>query len=356
MNKIIYFIILIVLNLVLVSYVTTDKPNIEDAVFTSKQQDSISISDGPYIFIKNDTIIETNIVRDTISSKILNPNNVVTHFEGEPSTFTNVSKIAAISDIHGQFDLTTTILKNNGIIDSDLNWAFGNGHLVFVGDIFDRGPKVTELLWLVYKLEKQAIEKGGMVHFILGNHEYMTMQDDLRYINKKYRRTEQLLKIPYSQLYDENMLMGRWLRSKSTIIKINDNLFVHGGISKEFFDNDFQLDETNIMMRQSLYEKDWTKSTDSIYNKYYNNFGPIWYRGYFDVDFKKKDLNKLLKKLKVNHIIVGHTPHRNIMSLFDNKILAIDTGIQLGRDGELLLIENGSYFIGTSDGQKIEIK
>ena len=101
-------------------------------------------------------------------------------------------------------------------IDKNLDWAFGKGHLVILGDVFDRGAEVTELLWLIRKLEQQALEAGGMVHFVLGNHEFMTMQNDLRYINKKYRRTEQLLNTSYPDLYGINTVMGRWLRSKPT--------------------------------------------------------------------------------------------------------------------------------------------
>ncbi len=329
--------------------------SINKSILSYKVQDTIDISDGPYILIYNDSIIEKNIIHGVLESKILDSKKVTTHFIPDQSIFKKVSKIAALSDIHGQLDLVTVILKNNGIIDDNLNWIYGNGHLVIVGDVFDRGTKVTELLWFIYKLEQQAIEKGGMVHFVLGNHEYMVMHNDLRYLNKKYRRVEQVLKTPYSQLYGEHTLLGRWLRSKSTIIKINDNLFVHGGISKDFIDTGFDLDETNKIMRKSLYEEDWINNTDSIYNKYHNDFGPIWYRGYFNIDFNKTDLNKILRTLKVKHIIVGHTPHKKIVSLFENKILAVDSNIQIGVYGEILLIENGSYFRGTMVGEKIKI-
>ena len=43
--------------------------------------------------------------------------------------------------------------------------------------------KVNEILWFVYDLEGQAKEKGGRVHYLLGNHEYMVLYNDLRYIH-----------------------------------------------------------------------------------------------------------------------------------------------------------------------------
>jgi len=48
--------------------------------------------------------------------------------------------------------------------------------LVLVGDCVDRGQEVTQVLWLIYKLEIAAKNKGGSVHFVLGNHEIMNFQ------------------------------------------------------------------------------------------------------------------------------------------------------------------------------------
>ena len=48
------------------------------------------------------------------------------------------------------------LLTNNKIIDEQGDWAFGTGHFVITGDIFDRGDKVTEILWFIYELEQQA--------------------------------------------------------------------------------------------------------------------------------------------------------------------------------------------------------
>jgi predicted MPP superfamily phosphohydrolase len=318
--------------------------------------DTLKINDGPYIIISKDSLIEMNVVNGKLESNTWGLNTKKTQFEVEFSVYNNVRSIAALSDLHGQYHLAIKILQNNGIIDQNLNWTFGKGHLVIVGDIFDRGDKVTELLWFVYDLEKQALDSGGKVHYLLGNHEYMIMQKDLRYINKKYRLTEQLLKTPYNELYGKQTLIGRWLRSKSTILKINDNIFVHGGISQEFLDDAFNLDETNQMMRRSLYEDEKEVKWDSLYKKYNYSHSPIWYRGYFTDSLKKGQVNKILKKLDVRHIIVGHTSQTKIESLFKDKIFAVDSSIKLGEYGEILLIENGKFYRGTIEGEKIELK
>ncbi len=355
--KRLYSLCLFFISLIVVSQSSArfETDSIKATVASYQSLDSLNHTDGPYLFINKDTIIEKNIVNGIFETKILGLNTINAVFKVEPSIYHNVSKIATISDVHGQYDLTLKILINNNLIDEKLNWAFGKGHLVIVGDIFDRGSKVTELLWFVYNLEKKAETQGGKVHFLLGNHEYMVMQNDLRYINKKYWLTSKLLKTPYNELYGKETVLGRWLRSKATILKIDDNLFVHGGISKEFITSGFNLEETNQRMRQSLNEDEKEPTWHPLYDTYYNNYGPIWYRGYFSAELRKRDVNNLLRKLDVKHIIVGHTSQNQIESLFHNKVLAVDSSIKNGLYGEILFIENGNYYRGTMEGEKIKL-
>ena len=144
-----------------------------------------SISDGPFIFIEKGKLIEKRILNNQVTTRTLDQGSYDTLYYPGPSTFNEIRKVAAFSDIHGQYELLVRLLINNNIVDKNLNWIFGEGHLVIVGDIFDRGDKVNEILWLVYDLEDQAKEKGGRVHYLLGNHEYMVLYNDLRYIHDK---------------------------------------------------------------------------------------------------------------------------------------------------------------------------
>lgn len=348
---------LFLLGVILVAYTTVDRnPILNNLESKTVLIDTLSFNDGPYIFIDGERLIEKNITNGVLASKSLAFETLPTQFNAEPSAYTKVSKIAALSDIHGQYGVTTTLLKNNNIIDASENWAYGDGHFVIVGDVFDRGPQVTELLWLIFKLEKQAKQAGGKVHYLLGNHEYMVMLNDLRYINKKYKQTERILRTHYNDLYGKETVLGRWLRSKATIITINDHLFVHGGISPEFIESGFNLEATNQKMRRALMEDGRDQKWDSIYGKYYNTDAPVWYRGYFSNEFKNYDIKKLLRTLKVKHIVVGHTSQKQIESLFKNRIFAVDTSIKNGVSGELLFIETDTFYRGTMDGQKIKIE
>ena len=61
-----------------------------------------NLSDGPYIFINNDNEIFN--LNGEVSSKVLGINTYDTIYYPEKSTFNKIKKIAAFSDIHGQYD------------------------------------------------------------------------------------------------------------------------------------------------------------------------------------------------------------------------------------------------------------
>ncbi|MDH4157758.1 MAG: metallophosphoesterase, partial [candidate division Zixibacteria bacterium] len=106
--------------------------------------------------------------------------------EVAPSVFDNIPRILAVSDIHGEYEYFVDILQKGGVIDSGLDWIWSSGHLVILGDVFGRGDRVTESLWLIYRLERQARRHGGRLHFVLGNHELMVLRGDNRYVHEKY--------------------------------------------------------------------------------------------------------------------------------------------------------------------------
>jgi len=315
-----------------------------------------SANDGPYIFIEDGQLIEKNIVEGEVVRKVLSEDAYPTKFKQGKSKYKKVKKIAALSDLHGQYDLAIEILTNNKIIDKNHNWNYGEGHLIIVGDIFDRGPQVNEILWLLYNLEQQAEAAGGQVHVLLGNHEYMIFQQDVRYIHKKYAIISHLLETSYSDMYGKETVIGRWLRSKPTVVKINDNTFVHGGFSKAFLENGYNRSLINKEMSNSIdMEEDELEKTN-IYSRYFGDKGPIWYRGYFEDNLPDEEVSEILSTVSANHIVVGHCSNETVVELYDGKIYGVDSSIKLGKYGELLFIENNKYYRGTKDGKRLEFK
>jgi hypothetical protein len=139
-----------------------------------------------------------------------------------------------VADTHGEFEIFADMLIRHHVVDGKLHWSFGRGYLVILGDVFDRGAHQTEILWLIYALEAEARKAGGGVAFVLGNHETMVMRGDLRYLNPRYQQTAAVLGVAsYTQLFGPGSVLGQWLRSKAAVVKVNDLLCLHGGISRE---------------------------------------------------------------------------------------------------------------------------
>ena len=102
-----------------------------------------------------------------------------------PHVFTDIARVVAIGDVHGSFDQVRMLLEGLSLIDESLAWSGGETHLVFVGDLLDRGPADRELLDLVRRLQEEAAAAGGRLHVLLGNHDTMNLVYDFRYVSRE---------------------------------------------------------------------------------------------------------------------------------------------------------------------------
>ncbi|KAA3634398.1 MAG: metallophosphoesterase [Calditrichaeota bacterium] len=323
-------------------------------------------NDGPYVFINDDTTFLVQYVdSDSLIQFEVSGDNSVS-FQGSvydsgnnyivyrnhivPKTnYTDISKLFVFSDIHGEYEFLCELLINNHVIDSSLHWSFGDGHLVVDGDVFDRGDKVNEILWMLYRLEKEAEEAGGMVHYLLGNHEIMPIQNDIRYINENYATiTCSLLNKSYPELYSNQSVIGNWIRSKNVCEIINGILFVHGGMNPDFIDSGLTIDIINETMRENIDKNREEQKEDSVYY-FYSGYGPVWYRG-FHYEMEKypqateADIDKLLNFYNVEHIIVGHTVVDSVSSLYDGKIFAVNQDYTEHDEIEGMFWEDGVFY------------
>lgn len=334
--------------------------------------------DGPYILYKKDKafvkyILDSNgvswIQADTIS--LNEKKNYTLHvstdipgqtfsvtlkdqLQNENSEFESAGKIFALSDIEGDFSSFRKLLQAGGVIDTNYNWTFGNGHLVLVGDFVDRGSQVTEVLWLIYSLEEKAKAAGGYVHFILGNHEIMNLSNDLRYVNPKYMHDSKLMHVNYEKLYEKNSEIGRWLRTKNIIEKIGKLLFAHGGISEEVNDLNLSISRINELARK-YYDMEINESVGPVLGTIMSSkVGPFWYRGYYKENFKvtPEEMNDIIAKFSVDHIITGHTIASDTISTwYGGRVIDID--VHDNREiPEALLIEGEKFYRINPSGKK----
>lgn len=334
--------------------------------------------------------------------------------------WSGVARIVAIGDVHGAYEEFVEILKDTRLIDNKLQWIGGNTHLVQTGDFLDRGASDKKVMELLMALEEQAGKAGGKVHALTGNHEAMNIIGDLRYVTKEiyaayagpkseetreraYKdylaylhdrangnnrptptpteefKRQWLTKHPLGYFeqrsaFDANGKYGRWISNHNAVIKINDIIFVHGGISeavsaksvreinerihqelnsfwqlrsklikagviKEFFNLDEILEQVKIEVDDLKRRKEpedpqamrELESILSIGGWYISHpAGPLWYRAYGTEPEGglNSALDKILSNLKAQHIVVGHTTFpKGIASRWSGKVFLIDTGM-----------------------------
>jgi len=280
-------------------------------------------------------------------------------------------RVAAVSDVHGSARHLQTLLRAAGIVDDDLDWNWGEGHLVVTGDMVDKGPGVIETLWLLRKLEHQSEAAGGGVHVLLGNHEVMLLtasnpDSDRIYRGRKSSTLARELGIAYGDLFGPDSDLGNWLRTRNTVVRINDVLFVHGGLSRQLLELNLSLDAINDRGRK-LVQSGSSAPPDTeaatLPDLMAGYWGPYEYKGYFDTEeyrevFDESVIDEALERYQCGRIVVGHHSVRSIHTVRDGRVLAI--GVRLPstdipdepQAGELLLIEGGAFYRILPDGTR----
>ena len=206
-------------------------------------------------------------------------------------TWENVSRIVAVGDVHGDYENFVQVLRDAGIINRRRNWVADDTHLVQLGDLPDRGPDTDKAIELLMKLERQAQRRGGKVHVLIGNHEAMNMLGDLRYVhpgefeafinrdserlrdrwfelvvqqqrssNPEFLANEEFIELFNQQVplgYVEHRIAwspegeyGSWVLEHNAVIKINDTLFLHGGLGPQVLG--MGIDEINQRVLDEL--------------------------------------------------------------------------------------------------------
>jgi len=235
-------------------------------------------------------------------------------------------RVFAFSDIEGELAAMLNLLRAGKVVDDELRWTFGDGHVVYNGDLFDRGLHVTECLWVLYELEARASEAGGALHFVLGNHEVMNLTGDLRYVRRKYHENAALLSEKLETLYSADTVLGQWLRTRNAAVQLGRELFVHGGVSPKVGEAGLRIEQLNDALRTALAAERWSKPKEGVLALAAGSpDGLIWYRGYLKAPIiAESELDALLAKLGVERIVVGHTVVEDIGFVLGGRVLAID--------------------------------
>lgn len=157
-----------------------------------------------------------------------------------------------------------------------------------------------------------------------GSHEIKHLQGNFQSANEKYFNAAAILGRQQAELFGEDAFLGRWLTSKNTAELVNGILFVHGGLHPDLAQRAWSLDDLNRIVR-AQYRLTWypkpAAGEDFLINP---KTGPSWYRGYFKDDLSQAQVENTLAKFDATAVVVGHTLHGRVKSLYDGKVLAID--------------------------------
>jgi Calcineurin-like phosphoesterase. len=337
-------------------------------------------TDGPLVFYRGpEIVVKYVVVRDTAARvKILKFSSksevsltcqvpesgdsftfmLRDDYRDEETFYPAPAKLLALSDIEGNFSALKTMLLGAKVMDKQFRWTFGAGHLVLVGDFFDRGLNVTECLWLIYKLEGEAAAAGGKVHFILGNHELLNLQGNTTYVRKKYLANAALLGEEYKFWYDRHSELGRWLRTKNAVERIGDIVYCHGGISPALAATKLSLPDINRISRQNLGKPNEAIS-DSLAKAVFDpRTGIFWYRGAAKSLASPDDITAVLRYAGAKRMVIGHTMHPDVTALYGGKVICIDLYHEENlRQGfmKTLWVEDGLCYVLDSRGVKTTV-
>jgi hypothetical protein len=309
-------------------------------------------------------------------------------------TFEGVQRIVAMGDIHGDYGRFVELLRNAQLVDRNNAWAGGATHLVLTGDFLDRGPAPRQVMDLLIDLEPQAEKAGGRVHALIGNHEAMNIYGDLRFVSREdlesYRTPnsgllrERVLKAVLEDLRakgappkDEEKFRkdfenghplgladrqlafalggkyGKWLRGQNAVLKINDLIFVHGGIGPKYAAR--TREDINQTIRAEL--DDLTKGRGGMAE---DPDGPLWYRDLAcspenDRNLER-EIDRALRTQLARHMVIGHTVVPAILPRFGSRVITIDVGLSAlyGGPPAFLLVEDSKYY-AVYGGRRVDL-
>jgi hypothetical protein len=350
-------------------------PAVLHAQSPSKTAALDSLNDGPHVYWQNDTDAlvfylcrgELALQRYRTTSTLKFPgmceDSLTTHAftakapKVEPYEFDGVERILVVSDIHGDYEELVALFRKVGVVDDSLAWDWGKGHLVVNGDVFDRGDQVTETLWLIYQLEQEAREAGGRVHYLLGNHEMMVLRGDDRYVNAKYMGgIPRFTATEHRDLYGSDMHLGRWLRTKHVAVKLNDIVFVHGGLGPAVVERELDLGQLNEIARKVIDMRSIELFFSDVPFFVQGTEGPLWYRGYhFGMEGRyplitSEQLDKVLAFFDAATVVVGHSENGQVQQLFEGRVYGVDVPVEGLGGFEALLWKDGTFHRVLVDG------
>lgn len=240
------------------------------------------------------------------------------------------SNIIIIGDIHGDFKRLKNILLNENVITNNLEWIKEDTIVIQLGDQIDSANrnqmisewemiKDVEVLNFTDLLSKLAKTKNSHFISIIGNHELMNFLGDFSYVSQNSSYSER------QKHFEKKGIYNNILANRPIVVKINDLIFCHAGITKKHLDicnkNNKDLFYINKIWYNLLTNKTNKEDVEIINKIILDNDGILWTRELQS----KEDLNYILSSLNCNYMFVGHNTVDKIT--LNNNVWYVDNGI-----------------------------
>lgn len=256
------------------------------------------------------------------------------------NTYKANGRVVVIGDLHGDWDATVSTLKSAGVLKENKYgkyvWTGGNTFVIQVGDQVDRKSRDVndntdeaselKIIKLFDYLHNLAKKRGGAVLSLLGNHELMNVEGNFNYASDMGIRFFGGPDGRYDAFKPGGWLAKYLAENRSSFLIVNNWLFVHGGITKEFVDN-YSLNELNYYIREYLKGNlDYNNNQKLDYFLHHPN-SVFWARNLGNDSVNCEEVNYICKKLKLKGIVVGHTVQDKINCVCNGKVWRIDVGL-----------------------------
>ncbi|KAH6913354.1 Metallo-dependent phosphatase-like protein, partial [Coprinopsis sp. MPI-PUGE-AT-0042] len=336
-----------------------------------------------------------HIVEQTVTeTEALSYSELIQSYRGSRKPF--IRHIVAVGDLHGDLPNARKVLRFSDVVDADYNWSGNVDYFVQTGDIIDRGDDTIPLFMWMDRLREQSKAVGGTVLSHLGNHEWMNMIGDWRYVYPSeiktfgsvearqrmlstgrigrswaanYTTTSRLplhpalgppntpypppKHIEFERDDDDQYHLSLFYNHDEDPMSHAAISFVHGGLSPTYGELQpfpTKINEISTSLMRKLQRRKQPPphppnqypglpaSTTGEEHRLYDANGPLWYRGWAtDSDDEAcAKVDSVLAKTGTRRMIMGHTPDfHNIVARCNGKIIIIDTGISHAYGGVL---------------------
>jgi len=325
--------------------------------------------------IHEDDIYDKNFKQDCVGYDLI------------PTIIEPVKRVVAIGDMHGDLDLFIETLKLAKVIDNNNHWKekLSDTIVVILGDILDSCRPMTmdknscqhkssdkndiALDTYINQLKSEAIRNKSDVIALIGNHEIRNVMGIMDYVSKKSVDEFKNMEERIDQYKPGNSMALRMGCTRTGVVVIGSNIFVHGGIILSLLQK-FGMDKSsnkkevlqkiNLLLRKWLLGKielqlDAVKNVEKFIQLKTSNISdkdllqklgldkltpkdlltllndtktsPFWYRAYGMLNEKNpnkpvcQNLVKTLESLELDNMLIAHSPQNFIHHLGMNRFV-----------------------------------